>query len=180
MTPDEEKRRIAAERKRAYRQRKRSEELARQANPEELSTMFNLQAHNIAPELEEKWRNAESDSRIYPMPDSDGKALPPNMPYQGKKGYHDIVHEALVQAVDSATPNFRKPPESVSFDDHREQAQAIVSDAEERHRRVELIMANYKKEAANGNALLWHILETLTLMRLEMVDLLGGLKCGTK
>ena len=130
MTP-EEQRRIAAERKRAYRQRKRSEELARQAPKEE-------------------------------------------------QGYHDIVHEALVEAVESATPNFRKPPESVSYDDHREKAQAVTSEAEERYRRVELIMANYKKEAANGNALLWHILETLTLMRLELTDLIGGLKCGTK
>lgn len=127
---DEEQRRIAAERKRAYRQRKRSEELARQAPPEELTTMFNAQAHNIAPELEEQWRNAESDSHLCPMPEQD----------------------------------------------HREQAQAIISEAEERHRRVELIMANYEKDAAHGNALLWHILETLTLMRIEMVDLLGGKK----
>ena len=173
---DEEQRRIAAERKRAYRQRKRSEELARQANPEELSTMFNLQAHNIAPELEEQWRNAESDSRIYPMPDSDGKALPPNMPYQGKKGYHDIVHEALVESVESATPNFRKPPESVSFDDHREQAGAVLSEAEERHRRVELIMSNHNRIRSNPSELMWEILKLLNLMRIEMVDLLGGNK----
>lgn len=121
MTP-EEQRRIATERKRNYRQRKRSEELARQAiTPTDTPNMH---------ELEEAWKNAESDPHLYPMPEQD----------------------------------------------HREQAQAIVSDAEERHRRVELIMANYKKEAANGNALLWHILETLTLMRLELTDLLGGKK----
>lgn len=126
----EDRKKAEAERKKLYRQRKRSEELARQAPPEELTTMFNAQARNITPELEEAWKNAESDSNLYPMPEQD----------------------------------------------HREQAQAVTSEAEERHRRVELIMANYKKEAANGNALLWHILETLTLMRLEMVDLLGGKK----
>ena len=169
---DEEQRRIAAERKRAYRQRKRSEELARQAPPEELTTLFNAQAHNIAPELEEKWRNAESDSHLCPMPDSDGRALPPDN--QGKKGYHDIVHEALVQAVDSATPNFRKPPESVSYDDHREQAQAIVSDAEERHRRVELIMANHNRIRSNPSELMWEILKLLNLMRMELTDLIGN------
>lgn len=169
MTP-EEQRRIAAERKRAYRQRKKQEELARQANPEELTTMFNAQAHNIAPELEEQWRNAESDSRIYPMPDSDGKALSPDN--QGKN-YHDIVHEALVEAVESATPNFRKPPESVNYDDHREQAQAVVSEAEERSRRLDLIMANHNRIRSNPSELMWEILKLLNLMRMEMVDLLG-------
>ena len=133
MTP-EEQRRIAAERKRAYRQRKRSEELARQAPPEELTTMFNAQAHNIAPELEEQWRKTEGNSEIRPFP--------PGVLYQ----------------------------------DHREQAQAIVSDAEERHRRVELIMANHNRIRSNPSELMWEILKLLNLMRIEMVDLLGGNK----
>ena len=176
MTPDEQ-RRIAAERKRAYRQRKR-EELARQANPEELTTMFNLQAHNIAPELEEKWRNAESDSRIYPMPDSDGRALPPGMPYQEKKGYHDIVHEALAQAVDSANEKTRDTALRIAEkeQDHREQAQAVISEAEERSRRLDLIMANHNRIRSNPSELMWEILKLLNLMRMEMVDLLGGKK----
>ena len=140
MTPEEQKRADAAAKKRAYRQRKRSEKLARQAPPEELTTMFNEQARNITPELEEQWKNAKRNSELRPL--HTGANYPPGVLYQ----------------------------------DHREQAQAIVSDAEERHRRVELIMANYKRDAANGNALLWHILETLTLMRIEMVDLLGGKK----
>lgn len=58
---------------------------------------------------------------------------------------------------------------------HKENAQAIVEAAEERHRRVELIMANYQKDASNMNKLLWHILETLTLMRIELTDLIGGI-----
>lgn len=215
MTPDEQKRADAAAKKRAYRQRKR-EELARQAPPEELTTLFNEQYRNLSPEeiqarirddqarmqdsrriaqatfnplskeqqvqavqqildahpeLEEQWRNAESDSRIYPMPDSDGKALSPNMPYQGKKGYHDIVHEALVE---SATPNFRKPPESVSYDDHRERAQAVISEAEERSRRLDLIMANHNRIRSNPSELMWEILKLLNLMRMELTDLIGN------
>lgn len=235
MTPDEEQRRIAAERKRAYRLRKKNEELARQAPKEEQERLFNEQCRNLSPEeiqarirddqarmqdsrrigqatfkplskeqqvqavqqildshpeLEEQWRNAKADSRIYPMPDtdgraispiyplpdSDGRALPPNMPYQGKKGYHDIVHEALVESVESATPNFRKPPESVSYDDHREQAQAVISEAEERSRRLDLIMANHNRIRSNPSELMWEILKLLNLMRMEMVDLLGGNK----
>ena len=170
---DEEKRRIAAERKRNYRLRKKNEELARQAPKEEQERLFNAQAHNIAPELEEAWRNAEADSHLYPMPDSDGRALPPDN--QGKN-YHDIVHEALVEAVESATPNFRKPPESVNYDDHREQAQAVVSEAEERSRRLDLIMANHNRIRSNPSELMWEILKLLNLMRMEMVDLLGGNK----
>lgn len=216
MTPDEQKRADAAAKKRAYRQRKR-EELARQANPEELTTMFNEQYRNLTPEeiqarirddqarmqdsrriaqatpnplskeqqvqavqqildshpeLEEQWRNAKSDSRIYPMPDTDGRALPPDN--QGKKGYHDIVHEALVESVESATPNFRKPPESVSYDDHKDIAQAVISEAEERSRRLDLIMANHNRIRSNPSELMWEILKLLNLMRMELTDLIGN------
>lgn len=175
MTPDEQKRADAAAKKRAYRQRKR-EELARQANPEELTTMFNAQAHNIAPELEEQWRNAESDSRIYPMPDSDGRALPPNMPYQGKKGYHDIVHEALVEAVDSANEKTRDTALRIAEkeQDYRERAQAVISEAEERSRRLDLIMANHNRIRSNPSELMWEILKLLNLMRMELTDLIGN------
>ena len=58
----------------------------------------------------------------------------------------------------------------------REQAQAVIADAEERSRRVQLIMSQYQKDACNQNALLWHLLETLTLMRLELTDLIGSLR----
>lgn len=219
MTPDEQKRADAAAKKRAYRLRKKNEELARQAPKEEQERLFNEQCRNLSPEevqarirddqasmqdsrriaqatfnplskeqqvqavqqildahpeLEEQWRNAESDSRIYPIPDSDGRALPPGMPYQGKKGYHDIVHEALVESVESATPNFRKPPESVNYDDHREQAQAVISEAEERSRRLDLIMANHNRIRSNPSELMWEILKLLNLMRMELTDLIGN------
>lgn len=131
---DEERRAKAAADKRAYRLRKKQEDLARQATPKELTTMFNEQARNIAPELEEAFRKAKGNAAIRPFP--------PGVLYQ---------------------------------DNHKENAQAIVEAAEERHRRVELIMANYQKDAASTNALLWHLLETLTLLRLEIVDLVGGL-----
>lgn len=134
MTPDEEKRAKAAANKRAYRLRKKQEDLARQAPNEQLTTMFNEQARNIAPELEEQFRKAQGNSEIRPFP--------PGVLYQ----------------------------------DHREQAQAVIADAEERHRRVELIMSQYQKDACNTNALLWHLLETFTLMRLELTDLIGSLR----
>lgn len=175
MTPDEQKRADAAAKKRAYRQRKR-EELARQANPEELSTMFNAQAHNIAPELEEKWMNAESDSHLCPMPDSDGRALPPGMPYQGKKGYHDIVHEALVESVESANEKTRETALRIAEkeQDYRERAQAVTSEAEERYRRLDLIMANHNRIRSNPSELMWEILKLLNLMRMELTDLIGN------
>lgn len=68
------------------------------------------------------------------------------------------------------------PPGVLYQDNHKDNAQAILADAEERNRRVELIMANYQKDASNMNKLLWHILETLTRMRLELTDLIGGLR----
>lgn len=72
---DEQKRADAAAKKRAYRQRKR-EELARQASPEQLTTMFNEQARNIAPELEEAFRNAKGNHEIRPThPLADEPAL---------------------------------------------------------------------------------------------------------
>lgn len=64
---DEQRRADAAAKKRAYRQRKR-EELARQAPPEELKTMFNEQARNVTPELEEQFRKAQGNSEIRPFP----------------------------------------------------------------------------------------------------------------
>lgn len=136
MTPEEEKRAKAAANKRAYRQRKR-EELAQQASPEELTTMFNEQARNIAPELEEAFRNAEGISTIRPFP--------PGVLYQ---------------------------------DNHKDNAQAIVEAAEERRRRVELIMSMYERDSANTNKLLWHLIENIILMRLELTDMIGDLRNG--
>ena len=70
------------------------------------------------------------------------------------------------------------PPGVLYQENHKDNAQAILAEAEERGRRLELIMSMYKKDAANANNLLWHILETLTLLRLEIVDLIGGLSNG--
>ena len=76
MTPDEERRAKAAENKRAYRLRKKQENLARQAPKEELKTMFNEQARNIAPELEEQFRKAQGNPEIRPThPLADEPAL---------------------------------------------------------------------------------------------------------
>ena len=58
----------------------------------------------------------------------------------------------------------------------RDRVKAILAEAEERHRRVELIMSQYQKDACNTNALLWHLLETFTLTRLELTDIIGSLR----
>lgn len=120
MTPEEQKRADAAAKKRAYRQRKRSESLARQdIHPTDSSNLH---------ELEQQFKDA---SMREPQP-----IIPSN----------------------------------------REHAQAIVSDAEERHRRVDFIMANHNRIRSNPSELMWEILKLLNLMRIEMVDLLGGKK----
>lgn len=133
MTDEEQKRADAAAKKRAYRLRKKQEDLARQAPPEELTTMFNEQARNLSPELEEAFRKAQGNSTIRPFPTG-------------------VLYQ----------------------DNHKDNAQAIVEDAEERRRRVELIMSMYQRDAANTNALLWHLIENLILLRLELTDMIGG------
>lgn len=134
---DEEKRAKAAANKRAYRQRKKQEELAHQAPKEELTALFNAQARNIAPELEKQWISAKGDSQIRPFP--------PGVLYQ---------------------------------DNHKDELADMLAASEERGRRTALIMSMYERDAASTNKLLWHILETLTRMRLEIVDLVGGLRNG--
>lgn len=57
-----------------------------------------------------------------------------------------------------------------------DRAQAAYSEIEERSRRVELTMSSYKHDAANANAILWHILHTLTEIRVEFTDLIGSLR----
>ena len=123
MTEDERKR-IAAERKAAYRKRKKAEleELARQTPDKERERLFNAQARNIAPELETAFSKAD--------------------------------------------------------DSHKDELADMLAAAEERGRRTKLIMSMYERDAASPNKLLWHILETLTRMRLELTDLIGGLRNG--
>ena len=139
MTPEEEKRAKAAANKRAYRQRKKAEleELARQTPDKERERLFNEQARNIAPELEEQFSKAAGNATIHPFP--------PGVLYK---------------------------------DNHKDELADMLAASEERGRRTALIMSMYERDAASTNKLLWHILETLTRMRLEIVDLVGGLRNG--
>ena len=58
----------------------------------------------------------------------------------------------------------------------REQALAIIADADERHKRADLAVEPFKKYASNPtNILLLEILRINHLARLELVDLIGGL-----
>ena len=117
---EEAKKKAEAERKKLYRQRKKAEleELARQAPDKERERLFNAQARNIAPELEEAFRNAKGSPEIRPM--------------------HPLADEP-----------------------------ALLADS---------ILNSYTKDFCNTNALLKHILENIILMRLELTDLIGGIR----
>ena len=82
----------------------------------------------------------------------------------------DNIHDLERQFKDAS---MREPQPIIPTP--RDRAEAILQEAEERNRRVELIMSQYQKDACNTNALLWHILRTLTEIRVEQVDLLGNL-----
>lgn len=62
----EEQRKKDAERKRLSRQRK-AEEKAMQAPQKEVAEAFNLEAHNVAPELEKAFREASARADIVPL-----------------------------------------------------------------------------------------------------------------
>ena len=186
---DEQRRADAAAKKRAYRQRKR-EELARQAPKEEQERLFNEQFRNLTPE-EIEARKRDDQARM-----QDFRRIAQATPNPLSKEQQEQAIRAILDAnpaiivtdksnLHELEEQFRKAkgnseirpfPPGVLYQDRREQTQAIIADAEERHRRVELIMSNYQKDAANTNALLWHILETFTLMRLELIDLIGSLR----
>lgn len=182
MTP-EEQRRIAAERKRAYRLRKKNEELARQAPKEEQERLFNEQCRNLSPE-EVQARIRDDQARMQDSRRIAQATFNPLSKEQQVQAVQQILdsHPELEEQWRKVEGNseIRPFPPGVLYQDHREQAQAIVSDAEERHRRVELIMSNHNRIRSNPSELMWEILKLLNLIRIEMVDLLGGLKCGTK
>lgn len=99
-----------------------------------------------------------------------------------------LSNEQQEQAVQQIEEAFRKaqgnstispfPPGVLYKDNHKDELADILAASEERGRRTKLIMSMYQRDASNMNKLLWHILETLTRMRIEMVDLIGGLCNG--
>ena len=68
------------------------------------------------------------------------------------------------------------PPGVLYQGSHKDELSDILAASEERGRRTKLIMSMYERDASNMNKLLWHILETLTLMRLELTDMVGGIR----
>lgn len=179
---DEQRRADAAAKKRAYRQRKR-EELARQAPKEEQERLFNEQFRNLTPE-EIEARQREDQARMQDFRRIAQATPNPLSKEQQEQAVRSIVeanpliftdkdnlHELERQFQDAS---MREPQPIIPSP--REKAEALMSEIEDRHKRVELIMSNYQKDAANTNALLWHILETFTLMRLELIDLIGSMR----
>ena len=182
MTPEEEKRAKAAADKRAYRLRKKQEDLARQAPKEEQARLFNEQFRNLSPE-EIEARKRDERARM-----QDFRRIAEATPNPLSKEQQAQAIQQILDANPELEEAFRKaqgnatirpfPPNVLYQDNHKENPQAILADAEERRRRVELIMSVYQKDAANTNALLWHLIENLILMRLELTDLIGGLYRG--
>ena len=171
MTPEEEKRAKAAANKRAYRLRKKQEDLARQAPKEEQERLFNEQFRNLSPE-EMQARIREDQARM-----QDYRRIAQATPNPLSKEQQEQAIQQILAAHPDLEEAFRKAQEnSHILPTPRDRAQAILAEAEERHRRVELIMSQYQKDACNTNALLWHLLETFTLMRLELTDLIGSLR----
>ena len=175
---DEERRAKAAADKRAYRLRKKQEDLARQAPKEEQERLFNEQFRNLSPE-EIEARKREDRARM-----QDFRRIAEATPNPLSKEQKEQAIQQILEAHPELEEAFRKakgnstirpfPPGVLYQDNHKENAQAIVEAAEERRRRVELIMSMYKKDAANMNALLWHLIENLILLRLELTDMIGG------
>lgn len=179
---DEQRRADAAAKKRAYRQRKR-EELARQTPKEEQERLFNEQFRNLTPE-EIQARKREDQARMQDFRRIAQATPNPLSKEQQEQAVRSIVeanpliftdkdnlHELERQFQDAS---MREPQPIIPSP--REKAEALMSEIEDRHKRVELIMSQYQKDAANTNALLWHILETFTLMRLELIDLIGSMR----
>lgn len=183
MTPDEERRAKAAENKRAYRLRKKQENLARQAPKEEQERLFNEQSRNLSPE-EIQARIRDDQARMQDFSRIAQATPNPLSKEQQEQAVRSIVeanpliftdkdnlHELERQFQDAS---MREPQPIIPSP--REKAEALMSEIEDRHKRVELIMSQYQKDACNTNALLWHLLETFTLMRLELTDLIGSLR----
>lgn len=187
MSTPEEKRAEAAQKKREYRQRKKQEELARQAPnsvleeianeqgrqapQSEIADLFNRQGRNLSnEELQERDRRAEMQEQRRLIALKFNQAFTPE---QQKTAIAAILanNPELEKIWNSASKNSKIVPY------HRDEQLSKLADQEERLKRTELAVEPFKKYASNPtNILLLEILRTLTLTRLELTDLIGGLK----
>lgn len=98
--------------------------------------------------------------------------------YARRKAAQAVSNSLLKQSHQEPANPASIPPGVLYQDSHKDELADMLAASEERGRRTKLIMSMYQRDASNMNKLLWHILETLTRTRLEMVDLIGGLRNG--
>lgn len=146
---DEQRRADAAAKKRAYRQRKR-EELARQAPPEELKTMFNEQSRNLTPE-EIQARQREEQARM-----QDFRRIAQATPNPLSKEQQEQAVQQIEEAFRKAEGNSEIRPTHPLADEP-----ALLADA---------ILNSYSKDFCNTNALLKHILAHLIRIEITLQD----------
>ena len=91
-----------------------------------------------------------------------------------KSNLHELEKQWISAKGDSQIRPF--PPGVLYQDNHKDELADMLAASEERGRRTALIMSMYERDAASTNKLLWHILENIILMRLELTDMIGGLR----
>ena len=179
MTPEEEKRAKAAANKRAYRLRKKQEDLARQAPKEEQERLFYEQFRNLTPEELEAIKRDEQ-ARM-----QDFRRIAQATPNPLSKEQQEQAIRALLEAnpaiivtdksnLHELEEQFRKakgnseirpfPPGVLYQDKHPHPL------ADEPALLADTILNGYAKDFCNTNALLKHILAHLIRIEITLQD----------
>lgn len=153
MTPEEERRAKAAENKRAYRLRKKQENLARQAPKEEQERLFNEQFRNLSPE-EIQARQREDQARM-----QDFSRIAQATP-------NPLSKEQQEQAVQQIEEQFRKAQGNSEIRPHGPTHPLVDEPA----LLADTILNGYAKDFCNTNALLKHILAHLIRIEITLQD----------
>lgn len=157
MTPEEEKRAKAAANKRAYRLRKKQEDLARQAPKEQQERLFNQQFRNLSPE-EIQARQREDQARM-----QDYRRIAQATPNPLSKEQQEQAIQQIINAHPDLVEAFRKAQENSEICPMHPLAgePALLADT---------ILNSYSKDFCNTNALLKHILAHLIRVEITLQD----------
>lgn len=155
MTEEERKAKDAARKREAYARRKKQEEQARMQD-----------FRRIAQATPNPLSKEQQEQAVQQILDAN-----PSIIVTDKSNLHE-----LEEAFRKAQGNSEISP--VYQDNHKDELAEMLAASEERRRRVELIMSMYEKDAANMTKLLYHLIENIILMRLELTDMIGGLRNG--
>lgn len=157
MTPEEEKRAKAAANKRAYRLRKKQEDLARQAPKEEQERLFNQQFRNLSPE-EIQARQREDQARM-----QDFRRIAQATPNPLSKEQQEQAIQQTLAAHPELEEAFRKAQENSEI-------RPMHPLADEPALLADTILNSYSKDFCNTNALLKHILAHLIRIEITLQD----------